>query len=57
VAQGTREATSNIVEVTRGATETGAASGEVLNSAKALSSESTRLKAELDRFMANIRAA
>jgi len=28
-----------------------------LNSAKALSSESTRLKAELDRFMANIRAA
>jgi methyl-accepting chemotaxis protein len=57
VAQGTREATSNIVEVTRGATETGAASGEVLSSAKALSSESTRLKAELDRFMANIRAA
>ncbi|HWL18943.1 MAG TPA: HAMP domain-containing methyl-accepting chemotaxis protein [Bradyrhizobium sp.] len=57
VAQGTREATSNIVEVTRGATETGAASGEVLNSAKALSSESTRLKAELDRFMVNIRAA
>jgi methyl-accepting chemotaxis protein len=57
VAQGTREATSNIVEVTRGATETGAASGEVLSSAKALSSESTRLKAELDRFMTNIRAA
>jgi methyl-accepting chemotaxis protein len=57
VAQGTREATSDIVEVTRGATETGAASGDVLSSAKALSSESTRLKAELDRFMANIRAA
>jgi hypothetical protein len=29
----------------------------VLSSAKALSSESTRLRAELDRFMANIRAA
>jgi hypothetical protein len=57
VAQGTREAASNIVEVNRGATETGSASGEVLNSAKALSSESTRLKAELDRFMTNIRAA
>src|SRR6266852_2583773 len=51
VAQGTREATSNIVEVNRGATETGSASVEVLSSAKALSSESTRLRAELDRFM------
>jgi methyl-accepting chemotaxis protein len=57
VAQGTRDATADIVEVNRGATETGAASGEVLSLAKVLSSESTRLKAELDRFMANIRAA
>jgi len=57
VAQGTREAASNIVQVNRGATETGSASGEVLSSAKALSSESTRLRAELDRFMQNIRAA
>ena len=57
VAQGTRAASASIVEVNRGATETGSASTEVLNSAKALSSESTRLKAELDRFMANIRAA
>jgi len=29
----------------------------VLSSAKTLSVESTRLRAELDRFMANIRAA
>jgi len=57
VAQGTREAATNIVQVNRGATETGAASEEVLSSAKALSSESTRLRAELDRFMQNIRAA
>ena len=57
VAQGTREAASNIVEVNRGATETGLASEEVLKSAKALSSESTRLRGELDRFMHNIRAA
>jgi len=57
VAQGTREAAVNILEVNRGATETGSASGEVLSSAKALSSESTRLRAELDRFMQNIRAA
>jgi methyl-accepting chemotaxis protein len=57
VALGTREAASNIVQVNRGATETGEASGEVLSSAKALASESTRLRDELDRFMANIRAA
>ena len=57
VAVGTRDAATNIVQVNRGATETGEASGEVLSSAKALSSESARLRGELDRFMANIRAA
>jgi methyl-accepting chemotaxis protein len=57
VAQGTQEAAVNIVQVNRGATETGSASEEVLNSAKTLSIESTRLREELDRFMANIRAA
>jgi methyl-accepting chemotaxis protein len=57
VAKGTDEAAADIMEVNRGATETGAASADVLNSARTLSSESTRLRAELDRFMANIRAA
>ena len=57
VAQGTQEAATNVLHVNRGATETGAASEEVLNSARTLSSESTRLREELDRFMANIRAA
>ncbi len=57
VAQGTQEAAVNIMQVNRGATETGSASEEVLNSAKSLSTESTRLREELDRFMANIRAA
>ena len=57
VAQGTQQAAVNITEVNRGATETGSASEEVLNSAKTLSSESTRLREQLDRFMANIRAA
>jgi methyl-accepting chemotaxis protein len=57
VAQGTQEAAANIMQVNRGATETGSASEEVLNSAKSLSTESTRLRGELDRFMANIRAA
>ncbi len=57
VAQGTQEAATNVMHVNRGATETGSASEEVLNSARALSGESTRLREELDRFMANIRAA
>jgi methyl-accepting chemotaxis protein len=57
VARGTHEAAANIMQVNRGATETGSASEEVLNSAKTLATESTRLREELDRFMANIRAA
>ncbi len=57
VAQGTRAAAADIMQVNRGATETGTASEEVLHSAKMLSTESTRLRSELDRFMANIRAA
>ena len=57
VAQGTQQAAADIMQVNRGATETGSASEEVLNSAKSLSSESARLREELDRFMANIRAA
>jgi methyl-accepting chemotaxis protein len=57
VAQGTQEAAASVIKVNRGATETGSASEEVLNSARTLSSESTRLREELDRFMANIRAA
>ncbi|MGA7998040.1 MAG: HAMP domain-containing methyl-accepting chemotaxis protein [Bradyrhizobium sp.] len=57
VAQGTQQAATDIMQVNRGATETGSASEEVLNSARSLSSESARLREELDRFMANIRAA
>jgi methyl-accepting chemotaxis protein len=57
VAQGTQEVAGNITQVNRGATETGSASEEVLNSARTLSSESTRLRQELDRFMTTIRAA
>jgi methyl-accepting chemotaxis protein len=57
VAHGTQEVAGNITKVNRGATETGTASGEVLNSAQTLSTESTRLRQELDRFMTTIRAA
>jgi methyl-accepting chemotaxis protein len=57
VAQVTREVTSSIIEVNQESGETGTASAEVLNSARALSVESSRLRQELDRLMANIRAA
>jgi methyl-accepting chemotaxis protein/CHASE3 domain sensor protein len=57
VAQVTREVTSSIIEVNQESGETGTASAEVLNSARALSVESLRLRQELDRLMANIRAA
>jgi methyl-accepting chemotaxis protein len=57
VALGTHEAAANILEVNRGAAETGSASGDVLNSARTLSTESKRLREELGRFMATIRAA
>ncbi|UVO30720.1 methyl-accepting chemotaxis protein [Bradyrhizobium arachidis] len=57
VAHGTQEVAASITDVNRGAGETGAASAEVLNSAQMLSVESTRLREELDRFMANVRAA
>jgi methyl-accepting chemotaxis protein len=57
VADGTGRVAANIVEVNRGATETGAASEDVLTSAKTLSNESIRLREELARFMANVRAA
>jgi methyl-accepting chemotaxis protein len=57
VAEGTQQTAASIMQVNRGATETGSASEEVLNSASTLSTESARLRAELDRFMANIRAA
>jgi methyl-accepting chemotaxis protein/CHASE3 domain sensor protein len=57
VARGTQQVASNITEVNRGASDTGASSAQVLHSARSLSAESTRLRAELDRFMSNIRAA
>lgn len=57
VASGTQEVASSIIEVNRGASETGSASSEVQNSAQILSTESARLREELNRFMATIRAA
>ncbi|MBN9599368.1 MAG: cache domain-containing protein [Afipia sp.] len=56
-AEGTHQVATNIVSVKDGANETGAASSQVLASARMLSNDSARLKAEVDRFLATIRAA
>ena len=56
-AQGTQQVVSSIADVQRGAGETGAASSQVLVSAQTLSNDSARLKTEVDRFLATVRAA
>jgi methyl-accepting chemotaxis protein len=54
---GTQQVSSNITDVQRGASETGSASSQVLSSAQSLSADSNRLKIEVDRFLATVRAA
>jgi methyl-accepting chemotaxis protein len=56
-ASGTSHVAETIADVNRGANETGAASSQVLSSAKALAGEGSRLKSEVDRFLATVRAA
>jgi methyl-accepting chemotaxis protein len=56
-AQGTAQVAEKIIEVNRGASATGAASGQVLESARALSDESGHLKAEVEKFLNTVRAA
>jgi len=57
VASSAAKVTSNITEVNQGASETGSASSQVLASAKSLSTESNRLKLEVDKFLKAVRAA
>jgi methyl-accepting chemotaxis protein len=56
-AHGTSQMTANIGNVNRGAAETGSASSQVLVSARALSSEGGKLKSEVEKFLATVRAA
>ena len=56
-AQGTQQVSVNIADVQRGASETGSASSQVLTAAKSLSSESSRLKREVSKFLSSVRAA
>jgi methyl-accepting chemotaxis protein len=54
---GTSEVSSNIVGVSTVSAETGAAAGEVLKASDALRREADGLRAEIDAFLINIRAA
>ena len=56
-AHGTQQVSANIADVQRGASETGSASAQVLAAAKSLSSESSRLKREVGKFLTSVRAA
>jgi methyl-accepting chemotaxis protein len=56
-ARSTTEVASNITEVNRGAGDTGSASARVLSSAQSLSRQSTRLRAEVEKFLQTVRAA
>jgi methyl-accepting chemotaxis protein len=56
-AQGTQQVSTNITDVQRGTTETGSASAQVLSSAQLLSRDSNRLKTEVGKFLATVRAA
>jgi methyl-accepting chemotaxis protein len=56
-AGGTSEVSSNIVGVSTASAEAGAAAGEVLTASSALRREADVLRAEIDAFLSNIRAA
>jgi len=56
-AKGTVEVADKIAQVSHGASATGAASGQVLSSARSLSSESSLLKTEVEKFLNTVRAA
>ncbi|WP_375413797.1 methyl-accepting chemotaxis protein [uncultured Bradyrhizobium sp.] len=54
---GTTQVATSIADVNRGAGDTGSASSQVLSSAQLLSNENKRLKAEVIKFLATVRAA
>ncbi len=55
--RGTQEVSSNITGVSQGAEETGKSAASVLESAGQLSQQSEDLRAAVDKFLADIKAA
>ena len=56
-AVGSTQVATSIADVNRGAGDTGSASAQVLSAAQLLSNENKRLKAEVAKFLATVRAA
>jgi methyl-accepting chemotaxis protein len=56
-ALGSTQVATSIADVNRGAGDTGSASSQVLSAAQLLSNENKRLKAEVVKFLATVRAA
>jgi methyl-accepting chemotaxis protein len=56
-AQGTQEVSSNIVGVSSAASDTGRVSGEIVHAAGDLDAQATSLRAQVDAFVARVRAA
>jgi len=56
-AKGTDQVSSNIAAVNQAADKTGSAASHVLSSAEQLSGQAATLRSDVDRFLANIRAA
>lgn len=56
-AKSTGEVSVNISKITESSGETGAASSQVLTAASELSSQAERLRAEVDKFIATVKAA
>jgi len=56
-AKGTQEISTNITGVNQAATETGAAASQVLSSSGELSRQAEKLRGEVEKFLADIRAA
>ncbi|NVN86020.1 MAG: chemotaxis protein [Rhodopseudomonas sp.] len=56
-ADGTREVNTNITGVARASSEAGDAASKLLSAATGLSSESDRLRGEVDSFLTSVRAA
>jgi methyl-accepting chemotaxis protein len=56
-AQGAGQVAGNISDVNKGAADTGSASDQVLSSARALSTEGSKLKVEVKKFLETVRTA
>ena len=56
-AQGTQNVSDNIESVNRAAGETGTASGQVLGASKEMARQAENLRGEVERFLAEVRAA